>query len=194
MSKIIIIFVLAISVGLISNSTGTLFPSFANFNNSDLKNNEMKEVFKSVKDYEGLYWISNLGRVKSKQGLKSFCDNGNGYNYVDLYKDNKRKKFRINRMVAIHFLPNPNNFKVVNHIDFNRKNNIVSNLEWTTQRDNCNLKHKKSTSVYVGVSRNNRLNKPWTASIYKNGKPAFLGRFEKEYDAHIAYQNEFKQL
>jgi hypothetical protein len=155
---------------------------------------KLKEIFRTIEDYPN-YMISNLGRVKSLSGLiKRQCDNGNGYMYVDLYKNNKRKKYKVSRLVAKYFVDNPNNLPVVNHIDFNRKNDKATNLEWTTQRENANMKHLSSTSKYVGVCFNGRKKKCWTASIHINGKQHFLGRFEKEYDAHLAYQNKLNEV
>ena len=114
----------------------------------------MKEVWKDIKGYEGLYQVSNLGGIrslnkfvntkgKSKRLIKGktltpFCDK-NGYLLVNLYdKDNKVKQFRTHRLIAETFIPNPNNLPEVNHIDENKQNNCIENLEWCTTRYNCN--------------------------------------------------------
>jgi hypothetical protein len=123
----------------------------------------MKEIWEDINGYEGMYQVSSLGRVK---GLRRFRKtshlNGanNGYTQkeaiksqkklkpnktknlsscylqVTLCKDGKPKLFSIHRLVAEAFIPNQENKPYVNHIDGNRENNIVSNLEWTTNREN----------------------------------------------------------
>lgn len=104
-----------------------------------------EEVWKDVgeckgyEDYKGLYKVSNLGRVKNNKGLiKSPELNHKGYYRVQLYNKGKRKHARINRLVALAFIPNPNNYPMVNHKDENKLNNRVSNLEWCTAKYNNN--------------------------------------------------------
>ena len=101
------------------------------------------EVWKDIKGYEGMYQISNLGRVKSlkmkkehnKYLLKPYSTK-NGYLRVSLSKNNKYKGPLIHRLVAIHFLDNPNNYPEVNHKDENKENNCVNNLEWCDRKYN----------------------------------------------------------
>lgn len=92
-----------------------------------------KEVWKDIIDYEGLYQVSNLGRVKSlfryKRILKPQKDI-HGYLKVGLYKNGKCKLFNIHKLVANAFIENPNNYKYVNHKDENKTNNRVENLEF----------------------------------------------------------------
>ena len=106
------------------------------------------EIWKDIKDYEGLYQVSNLGRVKSldrivkdttkdrTQTLKGreikTTDNGNGYKLVCLTKNSIRKNKYVHRLVAETFIPNPDNLKEVNHKDLNKNNNSVCNLEWVS--------------------------------------------------------------
>lgn len=100
----------------------------------------MEEVWRDIKDYEGLYQISSLGRVKSFKGKTSKIMIGNtnnrGYYLVGLRKDGKRKMFLRHRLVAQAFIPNPNNLPQVNHIDGNKSNNTLKNLEWVNQSEN----------------------------------------------------------
>lgn len=95
----------------------------------------MKEIWKDIKGYEGIYKISNLGNVKSNKLLKKeLCTNG--YFRVTLYNEKSPKRFLVHRLVAETFIPNPENKPQVNHIDGNKLNNCVCNLEWATSKEN----------------------------------------------------------
>ena len=108
----------------------------------------MNEVWKDIDGYEGIYQVSNLGKVRSldrkvwnyiKPGriLKTH-NNGHGYYNVSLHnKDKIEKHAYIHILVAKAFIPNPNNYTEVNHKDFDKTNNCVDNLEWVTHRENC---------------------------------------------------------
>lgn len=98
----------------------------------------MEEVWKDIPDYEGLYQISNFGSVKSlNRNLTLKGNKGTtGYIHVNLSKFNKYKTFDIHRLVASMFIPNPEKYKYVNHIDGNKLNNYYKNLEWTTAKEN----------------------------------------------------------
>ena len=101
------------------------------------------EEWKDIPNYEGLYQVSNLGRVKSlnylhtskEQVLKTGKDR-HGYLQVNLYKNGKMKTFKVHRLVAIAFVFNPLNKPYINHIDCDPKNNNADNLEWVTQKEN----------------------------------------------------------
>lgn len=116
----------------------------------------MKEQWKPINGYESLYAVSNLGRVKSlarsivaKNGAvkpvyeKVLTPNPlpvserhpNTHYTVELWKGNNRKRLQIHRLVAEAFVPNPENFPIVNHMDGNSTNNICTNLEW------CSFSH-----------------------------------------------------
>ena len=98
----------------------------------------MIEEWKDIKGYEGLYQISSLGRVMSfktsNPKLLKPTKHHSGYLHIKLSK----KYFSIHRLVALHFLDNPNNYEDVNHIDEDKTNNIVSNLEWCSTKYNVN--------------------------------------------------------
>lgn len=100
-----------------------------------------EEFWKDVVGFEGLYQVSNLGRVKSlfryKVILKPYIDVW-GYLVVNLYKNKKIFHIKIHRVVASAFIPNPDNKRCVDHIDTDKTNNKVSNLRWCTQKENCN--------------------------------------------------------
>lgn len=106
------------------------------------------EVWKDVVGFEGLYKVSNLGNVKrvgffrgvNKAYLNGYIlkptDNGKGYLRVKLTKDNKSKRFMLHRIIAEAFIENPLKKRCVNHIDHNKKNNSIENLEWCTHSEN----------------------------------------------------------
>lgn len=114
----------------------------------------VKEIWKDIRGYEGLYQVSNLGRVKSlawpchhkkSKILKPF-NNGRGYSVVCLYTvdaKKKVKKFLVHRLVADAFIPNPNKKTDVNHKSGIKTDNSVSNLEWATKSEN--MRHASYT-------------------------------------------------
>ena len=102
-----------------------------------------KEIWKPIKGYEGLYQVSNFGRVKSlkfgkEKILKQSKNKKTGYLHVVLCKNGILKTFRVHRLVAEAFLDNPNNLPCVNHKDENKTNNNVDNLEWCNAKYNLN--------------------------------------------------------
>ena len=157
------------------------------------------EVFKDVKGYKGKYEVSNLGRVKSlkfnKEKILKAGVNANGYLQVNLFKDGKCKARKVHQLVAVAFLGHkPCGMKlVVNHIDIDKLNNNVSNLEIVTARENSNHKHLKSSSKYTGVAWHKR-NKKWAAYIAINGKQKYLGYFTDEIEASNAYQLKLSEI
>ena len=101
-----------------------------------------KEIWKPIKGYESLYKVSNLGNILSLKTNKLLKANmiTNGYFAVQLCKNHKRKSFLVHRIVAEHFIDNPNNLPEINHKDENKGNNTVNNLEWCTRKYNMNYK------------------------------------------------------
>jgi len=120
----------------------------------------MQEIWEDIKGYEGLYQVSNLGRVRNGKGKihKSFLAY-TGYEHVVLY-DHKNhsgkngKHHLVHRLVAEAFVPNPDGLPVVNHIDENRANNVASNLEWCTQ--SYNLRAGTVPSKRSAIMRNHK--------------------------------------
>lgn len=107
----------------------------------------MIEIFKDIEGYENLYQISNLGNVKSlgngnsnnsKEKILKPAKDKKGYLYVDLYKQGKRKTYKVHRLVAKVFIENPNNLPQVNHKDEDKTNNAVENLEFCDAKYNIN--------------------------------------------------------
>lgn len=116
----------------------------------------MNEIWKPIKGFEDKYEVSNYGRVKSLNRTTVDC-NGNvryykgrllklkpnkvrGYTAVRLYKNGKVNHIEVHRLVGIHFIPNPDNLPVINHLNTIRHNNHVDNLEWCSYGEN--IKHK----------------------------------------------------
>ena len=97
------------------------------------------EEWKDIDGYEGLYQVSNLGNIRNSKGkILPIRHTYDGYCYVRLSKNGKRKYPKVSRLVAIAFLPNPSNLPQVNHKDENKDNNCTNNLEWCTCKYNCN--------------------------------------------------------
>lgn len=128
------------------------------------------EIWKDIKGYEGLYQASNFGRIKSLIGwngqqyiqrekiLKPTITEGH-YASISMHKNKKSKVVMIHRIIAETFLENPNNYPHVMHIDENKYNNQVDNLQWGTAKENCNFPlHKrriaKSMSGKIGELNN----------------------------------------
>lgn len=173
------------------------------------------EIWKPVKGFEDNYQVSNLGNIrsiKSSQGnyrerpKKAFVGT-NGYYNVNLWKDNKGTTHSLHRLVCEAFLDNPENKPTVNHIDGNKLNNEISNLEWSTYSENIihafdnglqcrercrqrmlGTKSKNSKSKYHNVSYEKGRAK-WVGSIKINRKTVGNKRFDNEIDAakHVNY-------
>lgn len=104
----------------------------------------MKEIWKPIRGLDKPYMISNLGNIKNcktNRLIKPFINNG-GYYEIVLSINNKRKHFRVHRLVANAFIENPFKYPIINHIDCNRLNNKADNLEWCdyTYNNNYNVK------------------------------------------------------
>lgn len=128
----------------------------------------MKEIWKDIEGYEGLYQVSNLGQVKSlnykrtgKEKILSLNKKKNGYLLASLCINKKQKKFLVHRLVANTFIPNPSDLPQVNHIDQNKLNNKVDNLEWCDNRYNTRYSRAKKVVCY----KDNKLIKVYDALI-----------------------------
>ena len=103
----------------------------------------MQEIWKDIPNYFDKYQISNFGNVKStnykstkKERIMKPTINSSGYYKIELYKNGKSNIYYVHRLVALVFIPNPENKTQINHIDGNKTNNNVSNLEWVSVSEN----------------------------------------------------------
>jgi hypothetical protein len=170
----------------------------------------MEEIWKDIPEYEGLYQVSNLGRVKSlpkewithndsihkRNGkVKKIYENNRGYHIVSLSKYSKAKTFFVHQLVAIAFLNHKpcGNQMVIDHINDNPSDNRLENLQIVTNRFNSHKTQGNYSSKYKGVHRHSS-DKFWVAAIQINGKKKHIGCFECEIKAHQAYENALKSL
>lgn len=170
----------------------------------------MKEIFKDIPNYEGLYQASNLGNIKSLPRIKTYSNgnshitkeiimklsnDGKGYLTTGLNKNSIAKSFRVHQLIAITFLNhNPSSRKlVVDHINNIRDDNRLENIQVITQRKNASKDKNKGTSKYVGVHWCKR-NRKWVSIIRLNGIKNYLGSYKIEYDAYLAYQEALNNI
>lgn len=121
-----------------------------------------KQIWKDIEGYKGLYQVSNTGRVRSlnylhtgKTKVMKQGTNKGGYKVIGLHRNGKRKVHSVHRLVALAFIPNPNNYPFINHKDENKTNNAVWNLEWCTPKYNSNYGNcrKKISEANKGKSK-----------------------------------------
>ena len=137
--------------------------------------------------FEGLYEIHltlddkpAIWSVGSHKYLKPSRQT-DGYRQVCLYANGCRKRLFVHRLVALHFIANPNGYTEVDHIDGNRENNLVANLAWVSS---CQNQHNRRQAK--GCYWNKSVGK-WKAQIMVDGKVRYLGYFATEDEAHAAY-------
>ena len=130
----------------------------------------MEEIWRDIEGYEGVYQISNKGRVKSlkcgKERILRPRDNGNGYLKVHLFKNTSFQSIYIHRLVAEAFIPNSQNKPQVNHKDENKKNNCVENLEWIACIDNCNYgtRNERISRKILQYSKSGEFIREWQSA------------------------------
>lgn len=141
----------------------------------------MIKIWKDIKGYEGLYQISSFGRVKSlnyrksgKEGFLSVYTMNTGYPATHLCRDNKEKVVLIHRLIAEHFIPNPENKPEVDHINGNREDFRIENLRWVTSKENSN-----NPITYKKVCEYTKTNPPMKGRI---GKLSHLSKIVLQLD------------
>lgn len=146
----------------------------------ETKQEQIKEEWRPVVGYEGLYEVSNIGNVDSlnyhrdgiRKALKQTITYRN-YKTVILFKRSKAKTCFVHRLVAESFIPNPENLPVINHKDENKLNNCADNLEWCTQKYNINYG--------TGIKRRVKSTSSPVIQLTLNGD--FVSRFDSSMDA-----------
>ena len=164
--------------------------------------NYENEVWKELVGFEGIYVISNYGRIKRLKREWNSGRNGSqhkklnegivrqrtlkdGYVKVTLCKDSIKKSYSVHILVAKTFLPNPENKPQVNHIDMNKENNVLSNLEWNTAKENTlHCRKNKKIDNHASIRRK-RINKELAYKIreyYNNNKELTTREISKEFN------------
>lgn len=160
------------------------------------------EIFKDIPSYEGMYQVSNHGRVKSlkryggtSERILKPIKHKKGYLLLRFSKAGKLKTQKVHQLVAMAFLnhvPNGNKI-VVDHINHKPDDNRLENLRLVTHRKNLSHRKTPGSSKYPGVTWDKSRNK-WLAQIYINGKHKHLGRFTNEEEAGQKYQEALTQI
>lgn len=160
------------------------------------------EKWKDIDGYIGLYQVSNLGNIKSVERFRTNGKSGyiqqskilktgneNGYLFVNLSKMGVVKKFKVHRLVANHFLPNPENKPEIDHINTDKTDNRVENLRWVTHKENMNnplSKNKQSKSMKGKPSPKGK--------EHKQSKPIIQftinGKFIRQWDSVMDIERE----
>ena len=159
----------------------------------------MEEIWRDIPEYTGIYQASNLGRIKSiinnKEHIKKFSTDSSGYFIIRAFKNKKGVTKRVHKLIAMAFLNhNPDGYnEVVDHINNNKKDNRSTNLQLVSQRYNSSKDKINKSSKFTGVTYRYKRFK-WESSIKINGKSHFLGMFNSEEEAHLAYQNKLKTI
>ncbi len=166
------------------------------------------EIWKDILGYEGYYQISNKGNIRSvfriikrqngvifnipsQEKIQSF--DTEGYKTIGLNKNSKKKTCKIHRLVAINFIPNPNNLPEVNHKDLNKLNNNLNNLEWSTGEDNRNHAIREYRKLGINIYGNSHLNRKTliTVDVVKeirylfNNNICSIRKIAKNFKIHV---------
>lgn len=177
--------------------------------NQILNINNVQQQWEDIPGYEGIYQISDMGNIRSldrtiidvngilreyKGKDLSKIVNTAGYLYVNLYKDVIKNVQQIHSLMGITFLNHISSRNiVVDHINNNKFDNRLDNLQIVSQRFNTSKDKKNGTSQYIGVCLDKKTGK-YKSQIRLNGKIKYLGYFINEYDAHLVYQKELKNI
>lgn len=145
----------------------------------------MIEIWKPITGYLE-YQVSNLARIKSKSGNPmSLITDQKGYYKVNLWQDSKRKTFRVHRLMAIEFMPNPNNLPFINHINGIKTDNRLENLEWCTNSENnkhaFHILKAYENSNYIGAKGIKHLKSKKVFQFSLDGK--LINKFDGVRDA-----------
>lgn len=160
----------------------------------------MTEIWKDVKGFEGLYRVSNTGKVLSlprngtNGGIRKQSIDKDGYKQIILFKDNKKYYKRVHRLVAEAFIPNLKEKPEINHLNNNRKDNRVENLEWCTNKENLEYSHKQKRQR-INAKPIKAINKDLNLVLYfKSEREAsrFLSIKQYKISRYLNNKNELK--
>ena len=180
----------------------------------------IKEIWKPIEGYNGLYQVSNMGRVKSlernvvkgKGGLYKIEEkilkgskDKDGYLCVNLSKDGKVKTHKIHRLVAQAFLPNPNNLPQVNHRNENKTDNRVENLEYCDSKYNNNFgtRTEKTQKPILQFTKNGDFIKKWNSATQIQRELGFYnshisncckGKYKSAYGYEWGYADDYERI
>lgn len=160
----------------------------------------MREEWKPIAGYEGKYFVSNLGRVKTADRVLKPFDNGNGYLVVGLTTNKKVKNHYVHRLVVAAFVGDIPSGMVVNHLDYNRQNNYVGNLEIVSQKSNVRysadrLSRPKNKTCSRSGEKHIRLRKNrYEVEILYKGIGYYCGRHELLSEAIKARDAKYEEI
>lgn len=170
----------------------------------------MEEIWKEIPNYEGYFEVSTLGNFRSKDRIIKYKQSGtrnypgkslkvevmqDGYSRIVLMKEGVKKRYMCHRLVAETYIPNPDNKPYVNHIDGNRSNNCVENLEWCTQSENerhsvdvlgKSMKGETAPKA-VRCIENDTIYKSMSEAVRLIGKPSCVEGLHKAINANRLY-------
>jgi hypothetical protein len=152
------------------------------------------EIWKDIPGFNGMYKASNLGKIKSVNYNHTKSEKvlkinlyKNGYGRICLCKNNTSKTYLVHRLIAITFIPNPENKPQINHKDINKQNNNILNLEWNTYSENNKHSFSSGANKNIGEKHiNSKLTKEKVREIRLkyNGRKYGSTRLSKEYNVH----------
>ena len=155
----------------------------------------MEEEYKKIDGYDN-YEISNFGNVRNTDTgrILKTCKNSDGYYHLNLNKNGITKTIKIHRLIALHFIPNPENLREIDHIDQDKVNNSISNLRWISPSNNLRnrTKRQNTSSKYIGVYFHKATGK-YQAQINSYIITKHIGYYEKEEDAAKAWDDYIKE-
>jgi hypothetical protein len=152
-----------------------------------------------IPGYEGYYYIEPNGEIYSQDRINTYgrfwegrkiipCLNNHGYYYVVLSKNGTQKQFKVHRLVALTYIPNPNNLPCINHKDYNRQNNNLNNLEWCSYLYNNQSINTSRNFGYIQLTKSNT----YCTRYNSNGK-TYSKTFKTKKEAQD-YLNEIAQM
>lgn len=141
------------------------------------------EIWKSIPDFPN-YEASTEGRIRQGGTILYTCINNSGYEVVCLWKNNHRHCFPVHRLVAKTFIPNPYSYTDVDHINNDKSNNSIDNLQWMNHRDNCRKYYdekKYRDRILLSVAQGHWVN------IYSGNSTSYQGTYTTPMNITIDY-------